>query len=74
VCGTTLHGLLEDDGFRAAVLRWVADRSGKLWRPGSVRFAEARFERFDRIAAAIRAHVDLDRVGGLIEEAGTGLP
>ena len=34
VCGTTLHGLLEDDGFRASMLRWVADRSGKRWRPG----------------------------------------
>jgi adenosylcobyric acid synthase len=74
VCGTTLHGLLEDDGFRAAVLRWVADRSGKRWRPGDVRFAAARFERFDRIAAAIETHVDLDRLGVLIEEAGTGLP
>jgi adenosylcobyric acid synthase len=74
VCGTTLHGLLEDDGFRAAALRWVADRSGKRWRPGAVRFAEARFERFDRIAAAIEAHLDLDRLGGLVEEAGTGLP
>ncbi len=74
VCGTTLHGLLEDDGFRAAALRWVAGRSGKRWRPGRVRFAEARFERFDRIAAAIEAHVDLDRLGGLIEEAGTRLP
>jgi adenosylcobyric acid synthase len=74
VCGTTLHGLLEDDGFRAAALGWVADRSGKRWRPGTVRFAGARFERFDRIAAAIEAHVDVDRLGGLIEEAGTGLP
>jgi adenosylcobyric acid synthase len=74
VCGTTLHGLLEDDGFRAAALGWVADRSGKRWRPGTVRFVDARFERFDRIAAAIEAHVDIDRLGGLIEEAGTGLP
>jgi adenosylcobyric acid synthase len=73
-CGTTLHGLLEDDGFRAAALRWVAHRSGKRWRPGSTRFVDARFERFDRIAAAIAAHVDLGRLGGLIEEAGTGLP
>jgi adenosylcobyric acid synthase len=74
VCGTTLHGLLEDDGFRAAALGWVADRSGKRWRPGNVRFVDARFERFDRIAAAIEAHVDIDRLGGLIEGAGTGLP
>jgi adenosylcobyric acid synthase len=74
VCGTTLHALLEDDGFRAAALRWVADRSGKRWRPGRVRFVDARFERFDRIAAAIEAYVDIDRLDGLIAEAGTGLP
>jgi adenosylcobyric acid synthase len=74
VCATTLHGLFEDDGFRVATLRWVADRSGKWWRPGTVGFAAARFERLDRIAAAIEAHVDLDRLGGLIEEAGTDFP
>ncbi len=74
VCGTTLHGLLEDDGFRDAMLRWIADRSGKRWRPGNVRFAEARSARFDRIAAAIEAHVDLDRLCALIEEAETELP
>jgi adenosylcobyric acid synthase len=74
VCGTTLHGLLEDDGFRAAALRWVADRSGKRWRAGSVRFMDARFERFDRIAAAIEAHVDIDRLGELVEEAGPDFP
>jgi adenosylcobyric acid synthase len=74
VCGTTLHGLLEDDGFRDATLRWIADRSGKRWRPGNVRFAEARSARFDRIAAAIEAHVDLDRLYAIIEEAGTELP
>jgi hypothetical protein len=39
-----------------------------------VRFVDARFERFDRIAAAIEAHVEIDRLGSLIEEAGTGLP
>jgi adenosylcobyric acid synthase len=69
VCGTTLHGLLEDDGFRAATLRWIAERSGKRWRPVGVRFADARFARFDRIAAAIETHVDLDRLFELIEEA-----
>jgi adenosylcobyric acid synthase len=71
VCATTLHGLFEDDGFRAAALRSVADRSGKRWRPGGVGFAEARLARFDRIAAAIEANVDVDRLGRLIDEAGT---
>jgi adenosylcobyric acid synthase len=74
VCATTLHGLFEDDAFRTAALRSVAGRSGKRWRPGGVGFAEARSARFDRIAAAIEAHVDLDRLGGLIDESGARLP
>jgi adenosylcobyric acid synthase len=74
VCATTLHGLFEDDAFRTAALRSVAGRSGKRWRPGGVGFAEARSARFDRIAAAIEAHVDLDRLGGLIDESGARVP
>jgi adenosylcobyric acid synthase len=73
VCGTTLHGLFEDDGFRAAALRWIAGRSGKRWRPGELRFTEARSARLDRIADAIVTHLDLDRLAAIIEEAGTEL-
>ena len=68
VCGTTLHGLFECDGFRTAVLRWIAERTGKCWRPGEVRFAEARMARLDRIADAIEAHVDHDRLFRFVEE------
>src|SRR4029434_5430118 len=31
IAATTLHALFEDDGFRAAVLRWAAGLSGKRW-------------------------------------------
>ncbi|MGH9112526.1 MAG: cobyric acid synthase, partial [Acidimicrobiales bacterium] len=68
VCGTTLHGLFEDDGFRSSVLGWAADRAGKRWMPGEVRFADARLTRLDRIADAIEVHVDLDRLTAIIEE------
>jgi adenosylcobyric acid synthase len=68
VLGTTLHGLFERDGFRAAVLRWVAGRSGKAWAPTGVDFAAARLERLDLIADALEAHLDLDRVLDLIGE------
>jgi adenosylcobyric acid synthase len=66
VCGTTLHGLFEDDAFRAALLGWVAVRSGKRWRPGNASFAAVRMARLDRIADAIEAHVDLDRLFAII--------
>ncbi|HZA76739.1 MAG TPA: cobyric acid synthase [Acidimicrobiales bacterium] len=69
VCGTTLHGLFEADGFRAAVLGWAAERSGKRWRPGGLRFADARMARLDRIADAIEAHVDLSMLFRIVEEA-----
>ncbi len=69
VAGTTLHGLFESDRFRAEVLRWAADRAGKRWAPGEIRFAAARLARLDRIADTIEAHLDLDRLTTLIGEA-----
>ena len=64
--GTTLHGLLEGDGFRAALLRAVATRRGKRWEPAGVSFAAAREAQFDRLADALDAHVDMPAVGRLI--------
>ncbi len=66
VCGSALHGLFEDDGFRSAFLAWVADSAGKHWVPSGASFAAARTGRLDRIADAIEAHLDLDRLTALI--------
>ena len=70
VAATTLHGLFEADGFRTAVLRWAAAESGTPEPHGLGRtdFAAARLARFDRIADALEAHLDLDRLFGLIEQ------
>jgi adenosylcobyric acid synthase len=68
VAGTTLHGLFERDGFRAAVLAWAAERSGKRWSPTGVDFAAARMDRLDRIADALEAHLDLAALEALIAE------
>jgi adenosylcobyric acid synthase len=68
VVGTTLHGLFESDGFRAEVLGWAAERSGKQWSPTGVDFAAARMERLDRIADALEAHLDLAALEALIAE------
>jgi adenosylcobyric acid synthase len=68
VAGTTLHGLFERDGFRAGVLAWAAERSGKRWSPSGVDFAAARMERLDHIADALEAHLDLDRLAAIIAE------
>ena len=69
LAGTTVHGLFESDGFRAAVLADAAARAGKRWTPAGVDFAATRLDRLDRIADTLEAHLDLDRVAALIAEA-----
>lgn len=68
VLGTTLHGLLEADGLRAALLAWAAGEGGATAPalPG-VRFSAARQARFDGIADVLEAHLDLDRLLAVIE-------
>ena len=69
VLATTLHGLFEADGLRAAVLRWAAERAG-LPAPDvpAVDFAAARTARLDRMADALEASLDLDRLLALVAE------
>jgi adenosylcobyric acid synthase len=62
---TTLHGLFESDGFRAAVLGWAAP----AWVPSGLDFAAARTARFDRIADALESSLDLDALFALIDPA-----
>jgi adenosylcobyric acid synthase len=66
VRGSVLHGLFEDDGFRATVLVEAAARRGKRFVPAGVSFVEAREAQFDRLADLLEAHVDLDRLLDLI--------
>jgi adenosylcobyric acid synthase len=58
--GTTLHGLFEDDGFRAAFLNV---------EPSGVSFAAAREAQLDRLADMLEAHLDLAAIDSLIKEA-----
>jgi adenosylcobyric acid synthase len=69
VLGTNLHGLFDEDGFRAAFLTAVADRAGRTWAPGGVSFALARQAQFDRLADVLEEHVDLDALERLISRA-----
>jgi adenosylcobyric acid synthase len=62
--GTTLHGIFEDDGFRAAFLRVVSDR----FTPGGASFAAAREAQLDRLADMLEAHLDLGAVDVLLKE------
>ena len=68
VWGTTWHGLLENDGFRRALLREAAARSGRDFTPApDTCFAAAREERLDRLGDLIEQHADTDALLRLIE-------
>jgi adenosylcobyric acid synthase len=59
ILGTNLHGLFDNDAFRAAFLGTVAARAGRSWAPGGTSFAAAREDRFNRLADMLEQHLDL---------------
>jgi adenosylcobyric acid synthase len=69
VLGTSLHGLFEQDGFRAAFLTEVGRRAGKTFVPAGVSFNAARDSQFERLADLLEAHLDVDALDALIEGA-----
>ena len=62
ISGAYVHGLLENDGLRQALLAALG-RPG----PGGVAPREAAF---DQLAEVVRAHVDVERIKALVFEAG----
>ncbi len=69
VHGTTVHGLFENDAFRAAFLTRVAQQGTKRFSPGATGFAARREARIDRLADALEVHLDLDAIFALIASA-----
>ncbi|HWD08383.1 MAG TPA: cobyric acid synthase [Actinomycetota bacterium] len=70
VLGTCWHGVLERDGFRRAVLSWVAATRAIDWEPGSRPFASIREARLDVLGDLITRHVDTTALTRLIEGGG----
>jgi adenosylcobyric acid synthase len=66
VMGTTWHGILESDGFRAALLRGVASATGRNFEPADTCFAAVRERRLDALADLIAAHLDTGALLDLI--------
>ncbi|MGI9119278.1 MAG: cobyric acid synthase [Acidimicrobiales bacterium] len=75
--GTTLHGVFESDGFRAAFLTEVSRRAGKRFATADHRrkrygasaqmsFAEAREAQFDRLADVVEDHLDHEALDDII--------
>ncbi len=71
VYGTSLHGLLQGDSFRGALLSEVAARHSAVRHPSAVSFAAARMWRIDRLADALAEHLDTDRLAALVAAGAT---
>ncbi|GAA1335215.1 cobyric acid synthase [Saccharothrix algeriensis] len=77
VAGTHWHGLLENDAFRRAFLRWAADRSGRDgFAPApDTEFAGRRAAQLDLLGDLVADHLDTDAVRALLDRgAPAGLP
>jgi adenosylcobyric acid synthase len=68
VRGTSLHGLFEQDRFRAAFLEEVSRRRGRGFVPARGSFASVRNTHFDRLADLLERHLDLAAVERIISE------
>ncbi|WP_189222911.1 cobyric acid synthase [Saccharothrix coeruleofusca] len=69
VAGTHWHGLLENDAFRRAFLRWAAAHAGRDgFEPApDVDFAARRTAQLDLLGDLVAEHLDTDAVWGLLE-------
>ena len=66
--GTSWHGVLESDGFRRALLQWVAGERGLDWKPGEDSFAAARETQLEKLGDLVADHVDREAFMRLIDE------
>jgi adenosylcobyric acid synthase len=73
--GTSWHGVLESDGFRRALLQWVAGERGLDWRLGEESFAAAREAQLEKLGNLVADHVDREALMRLIDDGQPpGLP
>jgi adenosylcobyric acid synthase len=76
VWGTTWHGALENDGFRRAFLRDVAEKAGRNFTPApGTDFAALREARLDALGDLVERYLDTAALTRLIEQGPpAGLP
>ncbi|MGH9190184.1 MAG: cobyric acid synthase [Acidimicrobiales bacterium] len=72
--GTSLHGILEEDGFRSAFLAKVAGHRGGRFVPSGASFALAREDRIDRLADMLESHLDMSAIEILVKSASEVAP
>ncbi len=71
VRGTSLHGVLDADDARRALLADVARRRGRTFAPGSVAYTDALDAQHERLADWLDEHLAPDVVDGVLARAGT---
>ncbi|WP_331436870.1 cobyric acid synthase [Gordoniibacillus kamchatkensis] len=64
--GTYVHGILHNDELRRAWLNELRVAKGLRPLPPQVRFRERRERAFDRLAAHVRSHLDMNRIYEMI--------
>lgn len=70
IWGTYLHGVFENDSFRRALLRKMADELKLPWScTDHWSYGGFQQEQFDRLANLVRQHVDVDRLRAFIERS-----
>lgn len=65
VCGTSLHGVLDGDEFRHALLADVAAAAGRTFRPAPRPYGAALEDHLEHLADWVEAHVDVPEVARL---------
>ncbi len=65
--GTSWHGVLESDGFRKALLSWVAAERGLDWRPGDEPFATAREAQLEKLGDLVAENVDREALLRIVQ-------
>ncbi len=69
IWGTYLHGVFDEDGFRHAFLKQVAEISGKSSSFKRINKNEFRERQFDKLARHVRENVDLKKIYEILEGA-----
>ncbi len=64
--GTSWHGVMESDGFRRALLKWVAGERGLDWIPGDESFAAAREAQLEKLGDLVAENIDREALLRLI--------
>jgi len=69
VAGTYLHGIFDEEEFREAFIRLLHERKGIDYSDvGAFSYREYKENQYDRLAAALRESLDMERIYRIIEE------